>query len=48
VKVASDVRRQLVLASLRQEIEAMVPLVRQVMNSACLADTSPTARRGCR
>jgi IS5 family transposase len=31
VKVASDVRKQLVLASLRQEIEAMVPLVRQVM-----------------
>src|ERR1700693_988097 len=31
VKGASDVRKQLVLASLRQEIEAMVPLVRQVM-----------------
>jgi transposase, IS5 family len=31
VKVASDVRKQLVLASLRQEIEAMVPLVRQAM-----------------
>jgi IS5 family transposase len=31
VKGATDVRKQLVLASLRQEIEAMVPLVRQVM-----------------
>jgi hypothetical protein len=27
VKSANDVRKQLVLASLRQEIEAMVPLV---------------------
>jgi transposase, IS5 family len=31
VKGASDVRKQLVLAGLRQEIEAMVPLVRQVI-----------------
>ncbi len=31
VKGASDVRKQRVPASLRQEIEAMVPLVRQLM-----------------
>jgi len=31
VKSANDGRKQLALASLRQEIEAMVPLVRQVM-----------------